>query len=257
MADNTQNFELPEKLQNVEDTIFPRRYVHCFSAFWDLYFGEHPKNVDNQLFYKIPALFKSEDERKTIDKLDVPLIPCIDGHNTMADATYTSATIGDIKVPISPLFARDLSGRVICLGYGPEIKDDNQWLQDRRVTFPKNADVITDAVPGADLIENVIFTRFRALDVSTTFQSIPSGREDLQYAAFYGEPNLYPYKMRMDSFYQDGWRLPQTEMLFARQDIEPNAAEAAAQEFLSRWQEKPADQSYEDFYEANGGEGWF
>lgn len=228
-------------------------------AFWDISLGEHPRllNGEDNLFSFSPA-FKDESIPEHIDEYDLPLMPCVNGHNVIADDTVQGMLNISYQAPISPLFAKDLCGRTVYLGYGPEFKDAGQWNADKHVTFPKGCRLVTGDIEGSDLIENVFFTKFRTLDLSTDYPLAKANAKDAFYAGSYHAQNLYPYKLRLDTFYQDGWRLPQTNMVYARsRGITPSQADTVAQDFMSKWQNRPSGQSYEQFYEANVGDEWF
>ncbi len=235
--------------------VWSEKPLQILSAAWNLAKGEHPANTVNDRLFEINP-FVSYQSFKEIYNQQLPLRLCEDGHNVMADESYAMAAKTDPWVPISPLFVRDLSGRIIYTGYGPEVKEEDQWTDHQFVLFPKGCrDVMAD-VGGADLIENVFFTRFRALDISFDKTFKISGFPKVSYAAMYQNINLYPYKLRLDTFYQDGWRLPQTERLYIRKTTKKQA-KTAAQIFIKKWESRPNNQKYEDFYDANEGDVWF
>lgn len=143
------------------------------------------------------------------------------GHNVARDDGILSILEVDGEVPLSPLFVKDLAGRTIYIGYGPEQKtldawnayqatatDDegrpkNPWIG--LVTFPRLCQLVTEAMGGYDLLENVFLTRFRNLDMGRTYAGRPSGGEENEVVqGFYASANLYPYKYRPDTFYVDG-----------------------------------------------------
>lgn len=231
------------------------KFIHVLGAFYDLAFGDHPSLATNPKLFTIPA-FTTPAQLEKIEELELPVMACTDGHNLMADGTYAEAAGMDLKVPLSPLFAKDLAGRVIYLGYGPEIKKAEYWAADPRLTFPAGCRDITADIPGSELLESTFLTRFRTLDMSFAATTMPSGHTDLTYAAFYPNANLYPYKLRLDTFYADGWKLPQTQMLYARPE-RPAVAELAAAELMKKWQTRSKGQPYEQFHESVGGADYF
>jgi hypothetical protein len=213
--------------------------------------------------------------------LEQPAAGITDGHNTMTDSGYYDGLFIDREVPISPLFARDLAGRVIYLGYGPEVKENAEWgayqppvdaegkiaPEDFNpllpfVCFPRHCRD-TEGMAGAELLEGgesaALFCKFRLLEMPTSFQVFPSGagEDDEPLTSTYNAANLYPYKMRPDTFYPDGYRLPQTQMLFARgeaQGVNPLAAAQLGENLLQSWQEREVGTPYDKWFEAQGDE---
>ena len=198
------------------------------------------------------------------------------GHNVMTDSGFMDGLLVDREVPISPLFARDLAGRAIYLGYGPEIKDNEEWEayqppvgEDGKidpalfnpfvplVCFPRHCRDVAE-MPGAELLEETLFCKFRCVEMPTGFHVLPSGgdaEEDELIAPTYNGANLYPYKLRLDTFYPDGYRLPQTQMLFARgpaQGVDVEKANLRGTHVLEAWENREAGMSYADWYEGLG-----
>jgi hypothetical protein len=229
--------------------------VQVLGSFYRLEKGEHPSHEWQPAFQSLSS-FPKVAEVAAWQQAGLPVNLCYNGHNVMSDTATLSALGHHGAVPLSPLFARDLAGRVIYLGHGPEIKKDDQWPLERGVTFPTGCCDVTADVTGAEHIENIFFVTFRALDVAVQPTLVPSGRRQVRLMPAYDARNLYPYKLRPDTFYADGWRLPQTEMLYARPS-KGQAADEMGQKFLTRWTHRPAEQSYQDFYEANDGEELF
>jgi len=195
-----------------------------------------------------------------------------DGHNLIRDTTFVDSMRVDKYVPLSPLFVKDLAGRTIYTGYGPERKGNFEWRayavdmdkvakEDLNpfaplVTFPR---FCRDAsmMEGEDLLEQVFLTKFRCLEMSMGYNGQISGaaEDDPLVAASYLGANLYPYKLRLDTFYIDGYKLPQTHMLYARgmQDgVSPVQARKLGQKFLQQWAEREIGLSYEDWLERIG-----
>jgi hypothetical protein len=229
--------------------------VQVLSAHYKLEKGEHPAHKTGPALQTLPP-FPEMGDVLAWRQAGLPLSLCYNGHNVMSDAATLAAVGHHGPVPLSPLFAKDLAGRIIYLGYGPEVKDDKQWQLVRDITFPAGCRDVTADVAGAEHIENSFFVAFRALDVPVQKVFVPSGRRQVRLAPAYEARNLYPYKLRLDTFYADGWRLPQTEMLYVR-PAKGKVAEDMGQKLLARWSHRPAGQTYQDFYEANDGETLF
>lgn len=239
---------------------------------WDLASGGHP-------YLNIPAEFYQRDVLADKQDPSIPLefqlspIGCVHGHNTLADTTISSLVEMDINVPISPVFVRDLCGRVVHIGLGPEKKTVDEWRNYGAhktntagepinpalptIVFPENCRYIDTSVPYYNLIEQVFFTKFRTLSQSLDFEGTPSGALDKTSLGYYANANLYPYKMRLDTFYIDGYKLPQTNMVFALPDISAVKVHEAVESFKAAWNNRPSSQSYEEFFNANGGQGWY
>ncbi|PIZ29844.1 MAG: hypothetical protein COY40_06025 [Alphaproteobacteria bacterium CG_4_10_14_0_8_um_filter_53_9] len=188
------------------------------------------------------------------------------GHHCVYDTNFSVTLETDPHVPVSPCFVRDLAGRTIYLG-GPLIKNPNEWeahggnrvdaegnLIDpliNFITFPRySADAA--AMEGADMLETIFLTQFRNLDMSLRGRSVPSGApEDADNVALsYDGANLYPYKWRPDTFYIDGYKLPQTTMLYAKtreEGANPLTAKTMGDELLAAWENRPEGQTYEAF----------
>lgn len=197
-----------------------------------------------------------------------------DGHNLMRDSTFTDSLRIDKQVPISPLFVKDLAGRVIYIGFGPERKANVEW-EEHALPLDAEGKVVegeenpfvplcvfprfcrdAEAMEGRELLEHVFLTKFRCLEMSLGYNGQLSGAgedEELVSAAYMGA-NLYPYKLRLDTFYGDGWKLPQTQMVFARghsMGINPTSARRIGEQLLAHWQGR-AGGGYADWLEALG-----
>ncbi|PZP39325.1 MAG: hypothetical protein DI585_04410 [Pseudomonas fluorescens] len=83
-----------------------------------------------------------------------------------------------------------------------------------------------------------------------------AGQSDLTLRSLTSAAHGIPYKLRPDTFYADGWRVPQVARIYAI-PVAPLQAQVAADELLQRWRGRPAGQGYEEFYDASGGETWF
>ena len=205
------------------------------------------------------------------DNLQMDPNGTLDGHNTLLDSTLMDTMRVDQRVPLSPLFVRDLTGRVIYIGSGPEVKNNDEWqayqLYDNSsfrnanpfvplVVFPRFCRDVAK-MPGRELLEQVFLTKFRCLEMSMGYNGIPSSiDEDLPSVAItYPNANLYPYKLRLDTFYTDGWKLPQTSMVYARgenMDVDvPNAGQIG-ERFMAAWRNRETGLVYEDWIERMG-----
>lgn len=221
---------------------------------WDLSQGRHPYIAKRPNLYRVDP-FADND---VYEEYDIGMGFNHLGHNTFSDNTYAKLVDTDTKFPISPLFVRDLTGRVIYIGYGPEFKDKSQWQADPQFTFPHNCREVSSVMGGYELLENVFLTHFRALEMSQEAKVSMAGEPDRMAAGYYPSSNLYPYKLRVDSFYIDGWRIPQTEMVFTRTvGIHPENAKDAARSFIRSWDTRPEGQSYVEFHKEMGGAPYF
>jgi hypothetical protein len=228
--------------------------IKALAAVWDLSQGRHP------YIAKRPNLYRANpfQELDAYEKYDIGITFEHCGHNVFLDNGYANLVDTTSQVPTSPLFVRDLTGRVIYIGYGPEFKDKSQWQADPQYTFPHNCREVTAEMAGADELENIFLTHFRCMDMTLEPTRYSAGNTEQQVAGFYPVSNLYPYKLRVDSFYIDGWKIPQTEMVFTRTvGIHPENAKDAAREFIRQWDSRPNGQSYVDFHKDIGGADYF
>jgi hypothetical protein len=211
--------------------------------------------------------------------VEVGLNPATAGHTVMEDTGPWEGTLVARAVPLSPSYFRDLTGRVIYAGYGPERKTNAEWdayrprdaqgkfIDDDNpfvplVTCPRYCEEVGDTT--LRQLERVLLCHWRPLEVSLGFHTLLSGdgrdEEAELLATMYATPNLYPYKLRLDTFYQDGYKLPQTTYVFARgfaQGIDPaRALKLGESDVLQAWQARAPGQSYEDWLEAQGGDKW-
>ena len=209
----------------------------------------------------------------TSDNLVIGAEGTTDGHNLITDSMFTDAMFIDHWTPVSPLFVKDLAGRAIYIGFGPERKANAEWgayqidenvPEDEKnpfiplVVFPRYCRS-AERMEGAELFEQVFLTKFRCLEMSMGFNGMLSGasEDDELVAATYLGANLYPYKLRLDTFYVDGFKLPQTQMVYARGDaegVDAHSAKVIGDRFLAAWQQREAGTSYADWLEALGTE---
>lgn len=239
---------------------------------WDLAMGGHPYRVDGDSAIVDTNTFADGGNPRVSAAWQMDPRGVVDGHNVLTDATLTSLLETDNEVPISPLFVKDLAGRAIYIGHGPERKDVGEWhhygatktdkdgnLENPIVpliTFPRKCRDVKGRMVGAELLETVFFTKFRALDMNRDYVGRPSGApEDVVVQGFYPMANLYPYKLRLDTFYIDGWKLPQTQMLYARwQGIRPADAKKLGDGFIAQWAKRKDGADYQTWIDAQGGE---
>lgn len=177
----------------------------------------------------------------------------------MRDAAYLASAIptGAInevvdEYPLAPVFVRDLCGRTIHTGLNPLPAAPSVPL------FPSGCQSVPVGHPVAELLENALFLTYRRIECAPAKVNGAglAGQPELLLRALIGRPQQYAYKLRPDTFYADGWRLPQVARVFA-QPVTPTQAQLAADELLQRWQARPSGQDYEAFYDANNGEIWF
>lgn len=231
------------------ETLYFQDSLGVPAAVYDLEKGENPAFLPQPVLLHIAKATRTDAEHW--QQLRLPLALCTNGHNVMHDTASGVA----YPVPVSPCFVRDLSGRVIYTGTGPELKTPAEWAQNPGVTFPRGCHDVTAETANADKIEQVFLTEIRALERAWTADfPLYAEKITLTRVPDYTALNLYPYKLRPDTFYIDGFRLPQTHMLFAREA--ENTADVAAA-FLQRWEERPTDQTYTAFYEKNQGDTWY
>lgn len=203
------------------------------------------------------------------DNLKIAPEGTTDGHNTLRDSTFTDSMRMDKQVPVSPLFVKDLTGRIVYIGFGPERKDNFEWASYMSpemeadpnpfvplCAFPRFCrDVI--GMKGREHLEQVFLTKFRCLEMSMGFNGQLSGAEedDPLVSASYLGANLYPYKLRLDTFYTDGWKLPQTQMVFARGEVDgvnPQNALKMGEGLLQSWNDRAPDTTYDAWQDELG-----
>ncbi len=196
-------------------------------------------------------VFPLPEKCATLAAADLPLAFAHSGHHTMVDHGYLSATSeGEADVwPLAPVYVRDLAGRILHTGLLP-IGDTPGPLTPATCAF------IPAGTPGLDLLEKTFLVHLRRLELAPLPGTPLAGHERHLARAIYLAPQRYPYKLRIDSFYQDGFRLPQLTRLHV-QNTEPATSSGAAADFAARWQQRPIGQTYDQFYEAQGGQAWY
>lgn len=226
---------------------------------WDLRLGYHPTLASHLPMLSGFNLFPDASQQETLTGLDLPLALTTHGHHVMRDAGYLAAaspsgSLHEVtdEYPLAPVFVRDLCGRVVHTGLSPLPAAPSIPI------FPSGCSEVPVGHPAANLIENALFLAFRRIECAPPQPHGPvlAGQPELTLRALTAKPQQYPYKLRPDTFYADGWRLPQVVRVFARPES-PTQAQTAADELLTRWQSRPAGQDYEAFYDANNGEAWF
>lgn len=229
------------------------RQLLALGGRWDLSRGEHPSHARHLPDLLQQPHFPSVDKWQAIAQLDLPLTVCSSGHHLMRDHSYLHATTAGALAdewPLAPVFVRDLAGRVIHTGLMPLPSPSTAPV------FPAGCADVTAQMQGAHLIENAIFTSLRRLEICAQPQVPLAGQPELLIQPAYPHPSQCTYKIRPDTFYQDGWRLPQVPRLFARA-TPSQESQKAAEDFISRWHARPPQQDYESFYEAQGAADWY
>lgn len=228
------------------------KQLRASCGYWDLSLGHHPHLAGHLAELGSKPLYPTAEEWRDLAELDLPMALGNRGHHILADKTYLYAADPSRpdEWPLAPLFVKDLAGRMIHTGLMPLPTPPST------PTFPAGCADVPKETPVAGLLENAIFTLYRRLEIGPTRHVQLAGQPELELQAAYAQPASYTYKLRPDTYYQDGWRLPQVARLYARA-VPQAQAEAAVQEFMSRWQSRPAEQDYETFHEANHGDTWF
>lgn len=228
----------------------PKKRINVASHVWDLSQGEG--FFRNFRFKDIicKKIKKVEDLPENILESNFVVSPAgdISGHMMVKDCTISRFCGCDSHVPIMPNYVRDLAGRIICIAECFPIQKESYYTG----RFPTNSFVIDENYEGFDLLENIFFSSFRTLDPVLKSEN----SEFMEYV--YPKSNLHPYKLRVDTFYQDGWRIPQTELLYVKINEDKQELETALNEFLSKWELAHSHKKgYEEFYEEVGGEEYF
>lgn len=227
------------------------RQVRALCGLWDLTEGNHPSLARHLPELLHLPLFPTAQDEQTLLPVGLPITMVTHGHHLVRDARYLAAAGEEPDTwPLAPVFVRDLCGRVIHTGLNPLAAPPSVPL------FPTGCADVTASVSGSDLIENAAFFSLRRIECAPP-KGVPlAGQADYQLQAITPNITQYPYKMRVDTFYADGWRLPQVVRVFAR-PVSSTEAQKAGEELMQRWQQRPEGQGYEAFYEANDGATWF
>lgn len=226
---------------------------------WDLRHGYHPSLVTHLPMLASLPLFPSAEQRAVLAGLELPITFTTHGHHLLRDSAYLTAATpsGSMtetvdEYPLAPVFVRDLCGRTIHTGLNPLSAAPSIPV------FPSGCQHLPAGHPAAELIENALFLTYRRIECAAPLPNASglAGQPELLLRALISRPQQYASKIRPDTFYADGWRLPQVVRVFA-QPVSPTQAQAAADELQQRWQSRPAGQDYETFYDANNGDEWF
>lgn len=210
--------------------------------------GEHPSLATSfAALQRLDPLQPSPE----LFTLGLPLAPATTGHHLLEDEGYLAAAgMADVW-PLAPLLVRDVAGRIIHTGLNPLPVPPDVPL------MPASCRHIPADIAGVEQLERVFLTTFRLLEWTDTPAMKLTGRPDVLLRAVYDNPQQYPYKIRVDSFYQDGFRLPQLERLYVCPAEDAEVAVTVGEALLERWRNRPSGQTYQEFYEANDGDAWF
>ncbi len=225
---------------------------------WDMRLGYHP-SLKQQLpmLAELPVL--EPVDAAQLAELELPFALAATGHHIIKDAGLLAAAMpqGGMaeavdSYPLAPVFVRDLCGRPIHTGLVPLPAAPSIPL------FPTGCRHVPTDHPAYAYVENLIWQSLRRVECAPAREDglALAGHTDLQLRAAIARPQEYAFKLRPDTFYADGWRLPVVPRVFAT-PVAPVQAQAAAEELSSRWQQRPEGQDYEAFYDANNGEAWF
>ncbi|MFZ2586565.1 MAG: hypothetical protein WAZ18_00345 [Alphaproteobacteria bacterium] len=228
-------------------SIVPPQGIPAVALRINLAEGEHPSQLI--AFTSLHNLSAINPEAETL-LLELPVAPLTDGHHHMEDEGYKAA-MGQADIwPLAPVFVRDVAGRVVHTGLNP------LPVPPPFPIMPETCQYVPPETEGYGLLDKTFFTSFRTLEWGYGEGTVLTGRPTYTAHALYPAPQLYPYKLRVDSFYQDGFRLPQVERLYV-QPSNPLEATKHGDELIARWNARPAGQTYQEFYEANEGDAWF
>lgn len=248
--------------------------IKAFHSRYDMTLGEFPHlliaaDLAEQWYGRDP--FEEVIAEGVSDNLMMAPNGTTDGHNVMRDSTFTESMAMDKWVPLSPLFVKDLCGRHVYIGFGPERKGNIEWIAYQApegtpedeinpfvplCTFPRFCRGVEN-MEGQNLLEQVFLTKFRCLEMSMGFNGQLSGMgedSDLVNATYTGA-NLYPYKLRLDTYYIDGWKLPQTQLVYARGenvDVNPVTARRLGQQVMAAWEGRAPGTGYTAWLDAMG-----
>ena len=229
------------------------------SGQWDLRLGYHPSLASQLPLLSGLAPFPDASQQTALQGLELPVGLSAHGHHVVRDAGYIAAATpsGSLnetmdEYPLAPVFVRDLCGRTIHTGLLPLPAAPSIPI------FPSGCHHLPASHAAARYVENALFLSYRRVECAAPVINGPvlAGQPELTLRALIARPQQYPYKLRPDTFYADGWRLPQVVRVFARAEP-PTLAQAATEEFMQRWAARPSGQDYETFYDANEGETWF
>lgn len=217
---------------------------------WRLSEGEHPGLPTATALMTTLSPLASPAQHNALLTAELPLSVAHAGHHIAVDNGYLGAA-GQLDLwPLAPVYVRDLAGRILHTGLLPNPVPPQGPLT------PPSCVALSPAAAGFDLLEKVFMVHLRRLELVPVPGTPLAGEGKRFNRALYQAPQRYPYKMRVDSFYQDGFRLPQLTRLHV-ENAGADSAGGAANEFIARWHKRPIGQSYDEFYESNGGQGWY
>lgn len=230
-------------MQQAPHTTLSNKPLMALAGCWNLMLGEHPSLVGSlaDILPTLP-LFPTPEQWGELSQLNLPIMLVSHGHHVLHD----NGPHGPTDFPIAPVFVRDLCGRVIHTGLIPFPSVPST------PTFPATCADVPASMGGAEYLENAVFSHALLLEPrpATEHSPLSASTPTHQLQAAYANPGRYPYKIRPQTFYADGWRLPQLNRVFARRAAGADDAGAA---LLELWQNRPAGQDYEAFYESIGG----
>ncbi len=223
--------------------------IEALEPVWDLGQGWHPDvDVDSSFYDPIirrPLQLKKVGEMPQLVRISPQ--GAVTGHVMLKDSGHAALIQPDESAPIAPIFTRDLAGRIIYTGI---VRHKNNAKSNPHL-MPMGSVLFDESNAGFDLLERVFFCSFRPLEMTASSPKFVLGSDGLRGTVQYSASNLYPYKLRLDTFYQDGWRIPQTERLYVSPTNEKVTAEKASADLMDLWKRKPEDKTYEQFVEEN------
>ncbi|PIZ29795.1 MAG: hypothetical protein COY40_06115 [Alphaproteobacteria bacterium CG_4_10_14_0_8_um_filter_53_9] len=218
---------------------------------WRVLMGGHPRQAGALWPYAEKILSKGAHLGEACH---LPVVISGHGHHVAISAGPRRAASDDRLPqedvwPLSPAVVRDLAGRLVHTGLNPLPEDVAPHMPAQARLLPP--DHALNMRPDEEFM-----CLFRLLEWSPYGGIELTGQPTTLVRALYPNIQDYPYKIRVDSFYQDGFRPPQTERLYVEKSDAATAA-LAAEELMARWENKPNTQSYEEFYTQNKGGEWF
>ena len=237
-----------------DEGIIPDHRINVKSHYWNMGAGEHffaDCKHKNTICRKVKRI---EEVSLEIADSDFAVKPVgdIEGHMIVEDYTNSGAIGANRDIPVMPNYVRDLAGRVICIAECFPVQKEAS----RSKRFPEGSFVVDESIDKNELIENVFFSNFRTLDMSKEQRDYYQG-DNLTTHSAYESANLHPYKLRLDTFYQDGWKVPQTEMLYVKKQEDGSLVQSLIEDLESKWETYEDKLNYEGFYESIGGEEYF
>ena len=230
----------------------PDLRLKAFGMHWRINEGANPLHSSVKDFARLWPAFDDVAQANFSDDMQIAPSGDVFGHHVATDNHYGNGLDFEYPAVTLPLYVRDLAGRMVYLPMGYErCNFNNEWVLPESVSFPAGVKPVDMAKVGSvECFDNVFFTSFRNCDMShkTLLRSV-DGDEDYMIS-YYAKPQAYPYKMRLDTFYIDGWKIPQTQMLYAK-PMPERLSEQEAKIFYEKWH-LAKDKGYEAFIEALG-----